>query len=274
VAWDPDNPFLSSAALGETASGARHLPEFLCSFLDPGPVLILGASEAAFTAARSHDVTVVDWSSRRLAEFSECARDRCMPVRAICRDPERQDLGVVPRSFANALCLDGLERFRDEVGVLEKLEHALIPGGKLVVRVPACRWVREETTRGSRRARTYDAEMLREALEEASLRTLRIRHWNAVGVPCAFVWDRLLRRPHPDHARDFGKSAPSWWWSTLDVWFRAVENRVGFPVGVSLVAVSTPYRERAKVARPAWERGVTRRAARGAYESLAASRTS
>lgn len=273
MAWDPDNPFLPSAALGETASGARHLPDFLCSFLDPGPVLVLGASEAAFTAADRHDVTVVDWSSRRLAEFRACANERGVPIHAICRDPERQDLGVLPRSFANALCLDGLERFRDEVGVLEKLEHVLVPGGKLVVRVPACRWVREENVRGAQRARTYDAEMLRDALEEASLRTLKIRHWNAVGVPCAFVWDRILRRPHPDCQGGKAMPSPKWWWSTLDLWFRAVENRVGFPVGVSLVAVCTPYRERVRVEQPAWERGTKRRAVRGA-ESLATTRSS
>ena len=269
MSWDPDNPLLPSAALGETASGARNLPAFVCSLLDPGPVLVLGASDVGLAAALRHDVTVVDSGSRRLAGLEALARETGTEIRAICRDPERQDLGVTPRSFANAICVDGMDRFRDEVAILEKLEHVLVPEGKLVIRVPACRWVRGESPRGSAGTRIYDAEALREALDEASLRTIRIRHWNAVGVPCALVWDRVLRRPHPDGSTRHSRP----WWSAIDLWYRTVENRVGFPVGVSLVAVATPYRERVRVASPAWERGVARPAVRGAYESMATTRS-
>jgi SAM-dependent methyltransferase len=261
-------PLRSTTVFGETESGARNLPRFLCSLLQPGSVLVLGASDVALQACARHEVTVVDWSHARLAHLGERAREQGREIRLHCRNPAREDLGLSPRSFRNVICLDVLERFPNDVAVLEKLHRLLPAEGRLVVRVPARPWSGDGAA-GDAGARRYDPESLRSALEEASFRTLRLRHWNVVGVPAA------LREKGPAERAPRGGdrgSRPAWWDSTVDLWFRAIEKRVAFPVGVSLVAVATPHVERARVQRPARNRALTGRAHREAYEPMAASR--
>lgn len=256
---------------GETDSGARNLPRFLCSFLEPGPVLVVGASDVALQASEQHDVTVVDWNHSRLRDLAERAGEQGRDVRLQCRNPASEDLGLSPRSFRNVICLDVLERFPNDVAVLEKLQRVLQAGGKLVVRVPARPWSGDGAA-GDVGARRYDAESLRSALEEASLRTLRLRHWNLVGVPSALLEGRRAAqgREHGEED-DTGRRRP-WWDSTVDLWYRAVERRVAFPVGVSLIAVATPHVERVRVQGPSLRRALSGRGHRRAYESMATSR--
>jgi SAM-dependent methyltransferase len=194
-------PSRTLRVFGETDSGARNLPRFLCSLLEPGSVLVLGASEMALVASTRHDVTVVDSSHPRLVALRERAREQGRDVRFQCRDPAREELGLAPRSFRNAVCLDALERFPNDVAVLEKLQRVLAPGGRLVVRVPARPWSGDGAI-SDLAARRYDPESLRGALEEASFLTVRLRHWNLVGVASTLregrhSLDRLTNRRIP-----------------------------------------------------------------------------
>lgn len=264
MTWNPDDPFPAPAALGETDCGARNLPGFLCSLLVPGPVLVLGSSGIVPAAAERHEVTVVDWNRRRLTRLGECLRASGGEARLLCRDPERQDLAIVPRSMRNVVCLDVLEHFRSDVTVLERLHRVLAPEGRLVARVRAHPVGREE--------RTYDPEQLRTSLQEAGFRTLNLRYWNFLGVPSA-----LVARKWGEHAANHGSDDSArrgrpWWDAAMDLWFQAVENRVGFPTGVSLVAVATPHVEKAPVRRQAVAKGLRRHGAREAYEPTALTR--
>lgn len=268
MSFGPDRSSVASGPAGETRPGARNLPCFLCSLLEPGPVLVLGAPEVALEAAGSHDVTVVEWRPARVTALDDAARARGRRLRVTERDPAREDLGLSARSFRNVVCLDALERFPDDVAVLERLHRVLAPGGRLVVRVPARPWSRPEGST-SARVRRYDAEELRGALEEAAFRPLRVRHWNLVGVPAA------LRRRRDALSSGAVAASPAprrWWDSPLDLWYRAVERHVSFRVGVSLVAVATPHLEKARVRRPAFERALAGRGHPRACEPMASVR--
>jgi hypothetical protein len=252
-------------ALGETCSGARNLPRFLCSLLEPGPVLVVGASEVALEAAKRHDVTVVEWSAPRVEALDAEARARGLRLRVSRWDPREEPIGLPARSYRNVVCLDVLERMPDDVAALERLHRMLEPDGRLVVRVPARPWARHSDTLDGSGARRYDAESLRGALEEAGFRTLRVRHWNLVGVPSLI---RERRRPTPSSASD--GSRRRWWDSSLDLWYRAIERRVGFPLGVSLVGVASPELEKARARRPRYERTLGGARHRQAYEPMGA----
>ncbi len=269
MAWSPDEPFPSSAAIGETDSGARRLPAFLCSQLRPGPVLVVGAGEVALHAARDHEVTVLDWNPRRLRALEEAARARDLEIRPVCVDPEHLETRLRPRSFAGVLCVGILERERDELGLLRRLHRALEPGGHLVVRV---RTGDAGTPTEPGGPRPYDPETLRSLLEEGGFRTVRLRHWNFLGVPCAVFWDRWLGRAHRDQGGEPSSERPRGWWdAVLDRWYEDVEGRVGFPLGMSLVAVATPYLERSPSRELLAERGLGRRRP-DAYEPMASAR--
>jgi SAM-dependent methyltransferase len=266
MTWGPDDPFPAPSAFGETDGGARNLPRFLCSLLAPGPVLVLGSSEVALEAASSREVVVVDWNRRRLARLQDCAYRQGQTLRAICRDPERQDLGVAPRSMTNAVCVDVLERTRDDVAVLERLHRVLAPEGRLITRVPAHR------APAPAAARLYDPESLRTSLELAGFRTQTVRYWNFLGVPSAWAKARRLDSPDGAAGQASSERPRHWWDEALDWWFEAVENRVGFPTGVSLVSVATPHVEKVRVRRESLSKALGRRGTREAYEPMAASR--
>jgi SAM-dependent methyltransferase len=256
---------------GETQSGIRNLPCYLASLLEPGPTLVVGASSLGLEAAcrarsREFDVYFLDRSRERLGAIARIARERDLEARELLRDIERDQLGIPPRSVSNVLCLDGLEGYRDDVGVLEKLHRVLEPDGRLVVRVAAHPWATRPGHDPEGAVRRFDAELLRDSLEEAGFRPLSLRHWNFLGVPGSFLHERVLRR---DAAR---AHSYHWWDRGIDLWFRAVENRVGFPIGVSLISVATPYFEKAAVASPEPKRVFSSRTAREAYEPMTAGR--
>ncbi len=253
--------------VGETRSGARNLPRFICTLLQPGPVLVVGASEVALAAATCHDVTVAEWSPTHVDALDVEARARGLRLRVSRWDPTREPLALPGRSLRNAVCLDVLERMPDDVAVLEELHRVLGVDGRLVVRVPARPWVREEGTVDRTGVRRYDAESLRSTLEDAAFRTLRVRHWNLVGVASAL---RERSRGLTPAAAGGDVDQRRWWDSSLDFWYRAVEKRVGFPVGLSLVAVATPELEKARVLRPAFERSLGGHRTRQAYEPMGA----
>jgi SAM-dependent methyltransferase len=220
----------------------------------------------------SPEITILDDDVRRIAEITRLARERGVNVEVLCCDIERDQIAVPTRQITNVVCLDVLECLRDDVGVLEKLHRTLEPEGKLIVRVRARSKESDgEAERRGQRVRSYDAETLRESLEEAAFRPISIRHWNFLGVPGSFLHERILHRgqsacdPHEEQPRH-------WWDRGIDFWFRAIENRFGFPVGVSLIAVATPYFEKASVKSPTPGRGFAPRAAREAYEPMASVR--
>ncbi len=94
-----------------------------------------------------------------------------------------------------------------------------------------------------------------------------------IGVPSAFFWDRCLKRPHRAHGLvPSTERSRHWWDSAADLWLRTVENRVAFPVGVSLVAVAEPLLEWAPSPAEAHDSGGARRRDPDAYEPMASSR--
>jgi len=108
---------LATPPCGETPSGARNLPRFLCSHLAPGPVLVLGGSEVALEAAKRHDVTVVEWNPEQVVALDAAG------AREVVRDEENGRLVLRPdaEDFREALRwvaeLDPGERIRLAEGV-------------------------------------------------------------------------------------------------------------------------------------------------------------
>ena len=261
------------AARGETPSGNRNLPSYLRSLLAKGPTLILGGDELGLDLASNGtggEVYILEPDVRQSARLLQLARERNLNVQILSSDLEREPIGLPLRHVTNVVCLDVLETLRDDVGVLEKLHRVLEPEGKLIVRVRASKKKAAIPTGES--LRTYDAETLRESLEEAAFRPLSIRHWNFLGVPGTFLNRRILQRGFSGEENAEAGELRHWWDRGIDLWFRAVENRFGFPVGVSLIAVATPYFEKASVKSPLPGKGFARRAAREAYEPMAAER--
>ena len=80
------------------------------------------------------------------------------------------------------VALDVVEHFEDDAGFVAKLERHLVPGGKVVLKVPAQARLYNEMDRASGHFRRYDDQDLRGLMERRGFRTLSLRHMNPAGA--------------------------------------------------------------------------------------------
>jgi SAM-dependent methyltransferase len=149
---------------------------------------------------------------------------------------EKLDLEDVPveRLAAHRLdtivCVNVLEHVKDDVGALDRLRRSVVPGGRLLLYVPALSWLYGSLDRGLQHHRRYSRAALEEALAAAGWRIRHLSWMNVMGIPGWFLNSRLLRR----------KLLPVKQVSLYDrltPLFR-LEERLKPPIGMSLVVAA------------------------------------
>jgi SAM-dependent methyltransferase len=96
--------------------------------------------------------------------------------------------------FDSAILINVLEHIEDDAGALEQLAGLLVPGGHLVLWVPAYELLYSEFDKRIGHYRRYRIGQLSALLEAAGLEQSDIRYVNPVGAIAWFVLARLLRR--------------------------------------------------------------------------------
>ncbi|MBI5241551.1 MAG: methyltransferase domain-containing protein [Elusimicrobia bacterium] len=127
-----------------------------------------------------------------------------------------------------------LEHVERDAELLARARGWLRPGGRLVVLVSAHPFLYSAFDRRVGHVRRYGRAGLRRALESAGFKDVRLRSWNTLGSP-ALLWTRLTGRLVSRRLL-----ARPWLDRALDLWFRAVEERLDLPWGADLVAAATP----------------------------------
>ena len=139
-------------------------------------------------------------------------------------------------SFRNVLLIDVLEHLEDDHAALKGI-HGLMPeGAQLLCLVPAVAALYGRRDRQVGHFRRYDQKDIEALFASCPFRRLEVRHWNLLGVPAYWLFEKLLRVQMPEgfrmkQATGFDKVLNS----VLLQWFRGVENRVPFPFGLSLL---------------------------------------
>ena len=103
---------------------------------------------------------------------------------------------VSKNSSQAVVLLDVLEHLRDPVLALRNAASILKDDGKIVFTVPAHPWLYSEWDERLGHYRRYTSEMVRTHVEQAGLRLLEMRPWNAISLPIA-VMLRTYRRLFP-----------------------------------------------------------------------------
>jgi len=152
------------------------------------------------------------------------------------------DMPVESDNFDLAVCLDVLEHLADDVGALRELRRVVVPGGSLLVTVPAYQWLWSGHDEVNHHHRRYSRRSLERAAAQAGWEKVRTTHFNSLLLPVA-VMLRVLDR--------FNRSTTE---SSLDLWVppqplnwvleRPMLLEAGLigrggriPVGLSLLAV-------------------------------------
>ncbi|MDZ4852676.1 MAG: class I SAM-dependent methyltransferase [Pirellulaceae bacterium] len=146
----------------------------------------------------------------------------------------------VPAQSAEAVVLlDVLEHVRDPVKALQNAAQTLVENGSIIFTVPAHPWLFSEWDERLGHFRRYTQSMIREQVEQAGLRIVELRPWNAISLPIA-VMLRTFRRVFPKHTgAEFPRVSQrlNRWLIQIQECERHWSSRFTVPFGLSYVGV-------------------------------------
>jgi SAM-dependent methyltransferase len=220
-------------ALGELAN-ATNYNEWLFSRAQPHlgeRVLDVGAGVGTFTAlAAEAGATVVALepvpSFVAQLEGRFAATDSVTVVEGHAEAPPPE----IGSGFDSIICMNVLEHVVDDEAALARLRELLVPGGRLLLLVPAHERLYGPYDRAAGHVRRYGRRKLRVACTSAGLDVVILRHVNPVGALGWFVRITLGR----------GREWPSTSFAAFDriVPLLRPLDRLRLPFGLSLWAVA------------------------------------
>ena len=198
----------------------------------PGPVLDAGCGTGGFMARVPPDRTAfgLEWHPEAAAI---AAAKSGRPV-------VRGGIGALPfaaASFGAVVAADVLcHAAVDPVAALTEIHRVLRAGGRLIVNMPAFRFLMSAHDAQVHNARRWSAAETRAALTQAGFRVLAIHYWNGLLLPLMIVHRKILAR---SAGRSDVAAFPPW----LDRIFHGmtdIERRLPFPLpaGGSVLAIA------------------------------------
>jgi len=214
---------------------AHRLQDWMFSVLrpsEPGPMLEIGAGIGTFSSrlldAGADPLVLVEPEAACVAElrarFAQDGRVEVVPETL----PDSSALRSHAGFFRYALCQNVLEHIEDDVAALAAVIEALEPGGEVAVLVPAHPFLFGRLDRRFGHFRRYTREHVRKLIANAGGELTSLRGFNALGVPGWWIAARTDRL-------DIDERSLRVYEALVRVW-RPVEDAVGTPLGVSLVA--------------------------------------
>jgi len=139
------------------------------------------------------------------------------------------DDGLPRRSFDTVVCANVLEHIADDAAALRAMHDALVPGGRVVLIIPALRQLYGAIDKAIGHHRRYTRREITEKLCTAGFAVEHVSYFNVLGVPAWYLNARVLRR----------RSVPGLQARVSDrlVPLLRVERRLRPPFGMSLLAV-------------------------------------
>ncbi len=193
-------------------------------------VLEVGAGLGAITARyeQGREVVANDVSPACVQALRERFADH-PNVRVEDRDLRTLELD---ERFDSVLMVNVLEHIADDVEALQGLSRLLVPGGNVVVYVPALNGLYGALDQKIGHYRRYSVWRLREVFREAGLEPVELRWVNFLAIP---AWAAFGRGDVDDRQRS-GKLL-SLWDRTAVPAARFLEAHVRMPIGLNVLGV-------------------------------------
>jgi SAM-dependent methyltransferase len=152
------------------------------------------------------------------------------------------EMPFADESFELALCLDVIEHLEDDVAAMRELRRVVVPGGPLLVTVPAYQWLWSGHDVVNHHHRRYTDRSLQRAAQQAGWGELRSTHFNSLLLPAAIllrVLERFSRKPTESSLDLWVPPAPLNWLLERPLRLEAslIGRGVRIPAGLSLLAV-------------------------------------
>jgi SAM-dependent methyltransferase len=137
-----------------------------------------------------------------------------------------------PATADSVVLVNVLEHIAEDQALLDATHEVLIPGGTLLLLVPALSWIYGSLDEAFGHYRRYDKASLAAKLRAAGFQILRLSYLNLPGIVGWFLTGRVLRRKTLQ-AR-YVRLYDQW----IIPWLSRLEGRWEPPCGQSLIAVA------------------------------------
>lgn len=133
--------------------------------------------------------------------------------------------------YDTIIMLDVLEHIEHDVATLEKLNQLLMPGGTLIIKVPALNYLYGEMDRVIGHYRRYNYQTLLNTLNKANFSQSLIWYFNLAGIPGWWLNSKVLKRTTPPSQQVslFNQIVPI---------LSTIESIIKPPIGLSLFAIA------------------------------------
>jgi SAM-dependent methyltransferase len=146
--------------------------------------------------------------------------------------------GIADASYDLIALLDVLEHVQADVDSLVTIRAKLKPGGRILLTVPANRWMWSAHDTVHHHFRRYNGKDLKRVIGAAGLNTDLLTHFNTILFPLAATFRLLGKITGREEADDAQPIAPlNAAFASLFGLERQLVGRVPMPFGVSLMAV-------------------------------------
>lgn len=218
--------------LGQAGRFNRWVYDSFASYLGQR-VLEVGCGTGTFSAlmaASGREVVALDLD----ASYAAAANERLASFPG-CSATQADVNAYTPQGrFDSVVMLDVLEHLADDEAILRRLRELLLPDGRLILKVPAGRWLHGTLDEAVGHYRRYSRASLVAVAGRAGLApVVRPWHFNAAAVPGWWLNGRVLRRAHPPAGQValFERLVPV---------LRVAERVLPLPLGLSLFGVFRP----------------------------------
>jgi SAM-dependent methyltransferase len=165
-----------------------------------------------------------------------------MGFKTVLGDIEKMELAK--ENYSLICCFDVLEHLSKDQDVLKKIYASLVPGGKLIVTVPAFRFLFSRHDLALTHHRRYSKKELRTKLEQAGLEVSYLNYWNTLlFLPIASV--RLIKKfieksdePAKSDLKNYTGAVEKILFKILNFENKRWVRKLPLPFGVSLYAVA------------------------------------
>ncbi|HTW42619.1 MAG TPA: class I SAM-dependent methyltransferase [Solirubrobacteraceae bacterium] len=152
------------------------------------------------------------------------------------------ELPFADDSFELAVSLDVIEHLQDDLAALRELRRVVIPGGALLLTVPAYQWLWSGHDVINHHHRRYTRRSLRAVAERAGWRQVRTTYFNSLLLPVAImlrILDRMNTKTTESSLDLWVPPQPFNWLLERPLAAEAALIRRGgrIPAGLSLLAV-------------------------------------
>jgi 2-polyprenyl-3-methyl-5-hydroxy-6-metoxy-1,4-benzoquinol methylase len=216
--------------LSEAVQYRRWLTSLALPYLGDRPLELgsgTGDYAAEWLASGVPSLTASDLEPGRVEALRQrFAQDPRVTVRQV--DAAKVDGGP----YTSVVAFNVLEHVPDHVAALRAAAKAVVPGGHVVMFVPAFEFAMSDFDRSVGHVRRYTKDTLRSAFVAAGLTPTVLRYVNLPGLPAWFVGMRLLGMTPSN-----GPILKVWDNAVVPL-ARAVERRVAPPFGQSVLAVA------------------------------------